>query len=174
MVDDADSTLTPRRTDTKDPRGARRQAFKVLFQADVRGVEPSLVVEELHTHPEYRALLAAVDEDTASGPDALDAFTHALVFGVEAKQGDLDRLISEFAKQWRVDRMPAVDRTVLRLAVYELAYESTPPAVAISEAVSLAKQFSTEKSSRYVNGVLEAIRNHLSDTLDRSTGGDDA
>lgn len=170
MADDVEPTLTPRRTDTKDPRGARRQAFKVLFQADVRGVEPSVVVEELHTHPEYRALLAAIDEDSASEPDALDAFSHALVFGVEAKRADLDRLIGEFAKQWQVERMPAVDRTVLRLAVYELAYESTPPAVAISEAVSLAKDFSTEKSSKYVNGVLEAIRSHLADTLDAPTG----
>lgn len=172
MTSEVEPIQTSRRTDTKDPRGARRQAFKVLFQADVRGVEPSIVVEELHAHPEYRALLAVTDEDTASQPDALDAFSHALVFGVEAKRFDLDQLIGEFARQWRVDRMPAVDRTVLRLAVYELAYESTPPAVAINEAVSLAKDFSTEKSAKYVNGVLEAVRSHLADTRHGATGDD--
>lgn len=150
-----------RRTDTKDPRRARRHAFNVLFQADVRSVAPSHIVEQMHTHPQFRALLNAIDEDTIGDAETLDAFTHTLVFGVEAKQADLDRLIGEFAKEWQVSRMPVVDRTVLRIGVYELAYETTPPAVAIAEAVALAKQFSTQKSSRYVNGVLEAIRNHL-------------
>jgi len=169
MAANSDPSATPRRTDTKDPRRARRQAFKVLFQADVRGVEPSVIVEQLHTHPQFRALLTAIDEDTSGDDDTLDAFTHALVFGVEAKQDDLDVLIGQFAKEWQVLRMPVVDRTVLRLGVYELAYEPTPTAVVISEAVSLAKEFSTGKSSRYVNGVLAAIQTYLGDTPARST-----
>lgn len=162
MVDDTDPTSN-RRTDTKDPRRARRHAFNVLFQADVRHVSPSVVVEQMHTHPQFRALLNATEDDTPQADDALDAFTHALVFGVETKQAELDELISQFAKQWQVSRMPVVDRTVLRLSTYELAYESTPPAVAINEAVALVKEFSTQKSSKFVNGVLEAIRAHLAD-----------
>jgi N utilization substance protein B len=170
MAGDPEPSVTPRRTDTKDPRRARRLAFKVLFQADVRSVAPSLVVEQLNTHPQFRALLAATDEDTVGPDETLDAFTHALVFGVEAKQDELDALITQFAKEWQVSRMPVVDRTVARLGAYELVYEQTPPAVAISEAVSLAKEFSTEKSSRYVNGVLEAIRSHLAASTPPSAG----
>jgi N utilization substance protein B len=81
-----------------------------------------------------------------------------LLRGVEANCDDLDRLLSEYSEHWAVERMPAVDRAVLRLGCFELAHEpDVPTAVVISEAVDLAKQYSTKDSGRFVNGLLARI-----------------
>ena len=81
-----------------------------------------------------------------------------LVEGTLAVQAELDESINAVSDRWRVDRMPAVDRAVLRLALYELRYEpSTPVAVVLSEAVRIAKEFSTARSGTFVNGVLAAL-----------------
>ena len=91
----------------------------------------------------------------------IDGFTATLVAGVADHRAELDELIGRYARRWQISRMPVVDRTVLRLATYELLYESTPPPVVIDEAVTLAKTLSTDDSGRYVNGVLESIRKEL-------------
>ena len=91
----------------------------------------------------------------------IDGFTATLVTGVADHRAELDELIGRYARRWQISRMPIVDRTVLRLATYELLYESTPPPVVIDEAVTLAKTLSTDDSGRYVNGVLESIRKEL-------------
>jgi transcription antitermination protein NusB len=88
----------------------------------------------------------------------VDEFTRTLVQGVNDHRPQIDELISRFARRWSISRMPVVDRTVLRLATYELVHEPTAPAVVINEAVELAKSLSTDDSGRYVNGVLESIR----------------
>lgn len=93
--------------------------------------------------------------------DGLDGFTRSLVLGVHEHRERIDELISRFARRWQISRMPVVDRSVLRLATYELLYETTSPAVVIHEAVALAKDLSTDDSGRYVNGVLESVRKHL-------------
>jgi transcription antitermination factor NusB len=88
----------------------------------------------------------------------VDEFTRTLVQGVNDHRPQIDELISRFARRWSISRMPVVDRTVLRLATYELVHEPTAPAVVINEAVELVKSLSTDDSGRYVNGVLESIR----------------
>ena len=82
----------------------------------------------------------------------------ALVRGVEQNSDELDGLLRKYSEHWALERMPAVDRAVLRLGCYELAHEPTvPTAVVISEAVDLAKQYSTKDSGRFVNGLLARI-----------------
>jgi N utilization substance protein B len=121
---------------------ARKRALDVLFEADQRGV-PALDVLALR--------VAAADPPVRE-------HTVALVEGVVAHQDEIDGLIRAHLVGWDVARMPAVDRAVLRLAVFELRHApDVPPAVAIDEAVELAKQLSTEESPALVNGVLARI-----------------
>ena len=173
-----------RRTDTSDPRRSRERALRVLFQADVRGVGADQVLRALTDDDAARRLLDDLDDVAAdvaseqaelrrqahddalagttdrppSGVPRIDGFTRSLVLGVADHRDEVDELISRYARKWAISRMPVVDRSVLRLATYELLYESTPPAVVIDEAVRLAKKLSTEDSGSYVNGVLESVR----------------
>jgi transcription antitermination factor NusB len=176
-VSDARSSV--RRTDTTDPRRARARALKILFQADIRAVPAAETLQRSMDEPDARAMLDDADalstDEAPRGPqtpgaragttagrqdrsDAIDGFTRALVLGVAEHQAQIDTLIARYARRWQISRMPVVDRTVLRLATYELLYEPTPPAVVIHEAVEMAKSLSTDDSGRYVNGVLESIR----------------
>ena len=171
-----------RRHDTRDPRAARTRALKILFQADVRGEDGEAALRRLSDDDRDRAILddldlaEAVEDDAArirrlavadaaadstDQPPAtspLDGFTRQLVLGVADHREEIDGLLGTHARGWSVSRMPVVDRTVLRLATYEMLYEDTSPAVVINEALELAKSLSTEASGRYVNGVLEAVR----------------
>jgi transcription antitermination protein NusB len=89
----------------------------------------------------------------------LCAFAHALVDGVLEHQPRIDALISEVAENWRLDRMAAIDRNILRLGAYELLYcDEVPTKVAINEALELAKRYSTAQSSRFVNGILDRLQ----------------
>jgi N utilization substance protein B len=122
-------------------REARRQAIDVLYQADVTGRDPR------STLLEWRA-----------AGRAIDAFAEELVEGVGANQDEIDRLLSEHAEHWTVDRMASLDRTILRVACYEIRYRTDiPVGAAISEAVLTAKELSTEDSGRFVNGILGQI-----------------
>lgn len=122
-------------------REARRRAALILYQADVSARPAAEVLEE-------RVELG----------EALPRFTRELVLGVEERLAELDALIGRFAEGWTVERMAAVDRALLRLAAYEILYrEDVPAAVAIDEAVTAAKELSTEDSGRFVNGVLGRI-----------------
>jgi transcription antitermination protein NusB len=91
----------------------------------------------------------------------VDGFTRTLVEGVAGDAVRIDELIARYARRWTINRMPVVDRTVLRLATYELLHESTAAAVVINEAVELVKSLSTDDSGRYVNGVLDSIRKDI-------------
>lgn len=118
-------------------RKARRLALEILFRSDLGGVAPSATLAEEQ--------------------DAED-FTRELVKGVGEHLSDLDQIIGSHAEGWTVPRMAAVDRSVLRLAVYELRYRpDVPEAVAINEAVEAAKELSTDESGRFVNGILGQI-----------------
>ena len=130
-----------------NPRhGERRRALDALYQADVMGIRPTAVLTQWR-------------EATGEG---VAPFTEELVAGVEEERDDLDILIGETAKEWTVDRMAVVDRTILRMAVYELLHRpDTPLAVAIDEAVEAANELSTEDSGRFVNGVLGRIATDL-------------
>jgi len=94
--------------------------------------------------------------------DGLTGRAERLAKGALAHLSELDRLIDGAAEHWTVDRMPAVDRALLRLATYELAHEpDTPTAVILNEAVRIAKEYSTQNSGRFINGVLATLASEL-------------
>lgn len=119
-------------------REARERAFHLLYEAEIKDVAP----EEL----------------LAGLPLAPDPFAVELVRGVGAHRDELDALVARFARNWDVERMPALDRALLRLGTFELVHRpDVPTGAAISEAVELAKRYSTDDSGRFVNGVLAAV-----------------
>ncbi|MHB1533834.1 MAG: transcription antitermination factor NusB [Acidimicrobiales bacterium] len=119
-------------------REARERALALLYEADAKTTTPSEVLADLPVVP--------------------DSFAVELVRGVEAGEVDIDGFISRYAIDWTLDRMPVVDRTLLRMAVFELrSRPDVPTGVVISEAVELAKLYSTEESGRFVNGMLASI-----------------
>ncbi len=119
-------------------REARERALSLLYEAFAKDVAAGLVLADLPVEP--------------------DNYAVDLVEGVAAQITEIDRLLESSAIDWTVDRMPVIDRTVLRMATYELmARADVPTGVVISEAVELAKQYSTEESGRFVNGVLASI-----------------
>ncbi|MBB4761266.1 transcription antitermination factor NusB [Amorphoplanes digitatis] len=126
-------------------RKARKRALDVLYEADLRDLPP---VQVLTTY---------LDRIAKPRPDHLD-YTVSLVEGVAKNLDRIDELIASYAEGWTIDRMPVVDRNLARIAVYELLYvgEIDDP-VAISEAVELAKQMSTDDSPRFLNGILGRI-----------------
>ena len=126
---------------------SRKRALDVLFAADVRGTsaEESLEAEALRA--------AARPERASSWPYARD-----IVRGVIDHADEIDGLIADHSTAWPLDRMPAVDRGILRLAVWELRWNpEVPTGVAVDEAVELAKELSTDDSPKFVNGLLTAI-----------------
>ena len=125
-------------------RIAREVALQSLFQIDFNSCEAEVAVE---------AAITEHDEDNA--PKAYDYALH-LVQGVLANKEAIDGRLSEYAIDWTVERMPATDRNILRVAVYEMLFAEQPVAagVAINEAVEVAKAYGTEEAPRFVNGVL--------------------
>lgn len=117
---------------------SRKRALDVLYEADLRGV-PALEVLEARRE----TLEAGVNE-----------FTEEIVLGVVDHGSRIDDLLSTYAEGWSLDRMPPVDRNILRIGAYELLWGDVPPAVAISEAVALATSLSTDESPSFVNGLL--------------------
>jgi N utilization substance protein B len=121
---------------------ARKRAVDVLYESDVRGVD---AVDTL------RGRVALAD------PPISD-FTVELVEGAHEHRAHIDEILGAYAEGWTIERMPGVDRAVLRLGVYELLYrDDVPDAVVIDEAVELAKSLSTDESPRFVNGVLARV-----------------
>ena len=116
----------------RDPRAA---ALAALYQADLRS-----------------------DVDPVAG---LAGKAKRYAAGVRTHQRDLDRRIESASERWPLHRMPVVDRTILRLALYELLHESTPTAVVLNEAIELAKRYSTKKSGAFVNGVLSTLAGQI-------------
>jgi N utilization substance protein B len=88
-------------------------------------------------------------------------FAESLVSGTVEGQDRIDPIIKKQAEHWRLERMAAVDRNILRLAVYEMLEGVTPPAVVINEAIEIARKFSTDESTQFVNGILDGIRKEL-------------
>ena len=131
----------PRRTEIfrDDARSeARERALTLLYEAESKAQQPTDVLAAL--------------------PVPADALAQLIVTGVEAHREHIDALISKHAKGWTLARMPTIDRTVLRIATFELLERAdVPVAVVLDEAVELAKRFSTDDSGRFVNGVLAAI-----------------
>ena len=128
---------------------SRHRAVQILYQCDLRG----LGAEEAITNY-YGGLYTEENEDRP----APDAFMEELVRGTLDRREALDRQIEESSEHWRIDRMSAVDRNILRLAVHELTEKKNPPAVIIDEALELARRFSGDESVKFINGVLDAVR----------------
>ncbi len=128
---------------------ARKRALDVLYQADLRGVDPLVAMTEL--------------EDRSDGP--VNPYTRVIVEGVSTHRTRIDDLLSTYSEQWPVGRMPAVDRNLLRIGAWEVLWANdVPTGVAISEAVELSKDMSTDESPSFINGVLGQladIKDHL-------------
>ncbi|MEU8552129.1 MULTISPECIES: transcription antitermination factor NusB [Actinomycetes] len=123
---------------------ARKRAFQILFEADQRGITVQNVLADWIRHSRSDDRQPPVNE-----------YTMQLVEGYAEHVARIDELISTYAVDWDLDRMPVVDRNIVRLGAYELIWEDgTPDAVAIDEAVQLAKEFSTDDSPAFVNGLL--------------------
>jgi N utilization substance protein B len=122
---------------------ARKAALDFLYEGDIRGKSAVSLLEIRKTELDY----------------LIRDYTEFLVSGVENKRSRIDEIISMRAKDWDLDRMPVVDRNILRVGAFELLWgEQIPEEVAISESVELAKTLSTQDSATYINGVLAAIR----------------
>lgn len=129
---------------------ARKRALDMLFQAEVRA-EP------------LAEIVAAEANRAVAEPDRMASWLYAreIVDGVADHLDEIDELIASYSQGWSIDRMPNVDRSVLRIASWEILHNpDMPVAVAIDEAVELAKEYSTEDSGRFVNGVLSKIVQH--------------
>jgi transcription antitermination protein NusB len=121
---------------------ARKRALDLLFEAEVRGVP----------------VLELLAERTAAADPPVPDYAGALVRGVHEHVAQIDELLAAYAQGWALERMPAVDRNVLRIGAYELLWrDEVPDAVAISEAVALAGQLSTDDSPGFVNGLLGTL-----------------
>ena len=121
---------------------ARKRALDILFEAEARRESPSAVLESR----------------TVQADPPVSSYAADLVRGVQAHRDQIDELLTEYSHGWSLDRMPAVDRNVLRIGAYELLWGSgIPPAVAISEAVLLAQSLTTDASPAFVNGLLARI-----------------
>jgi N utilization substance protein B len=128
---------------------AREQALQVLFQWDSRKNTASESID---------AFYESLSSETCEPRTKRDPFLEKLVHGTVAEIAEIDSLITRHAEHWRIERMPAVDRNILRLAVYEMLRTDTPPPVLIDEALELARRFSGIESVHFVNGVLDAVR----------------
>ena len=132
-------------------RTGRERALQALYQLEMGSLEPEAALE--------MAWASAPDEEgTAKAQADARAFARELVEGVGGHREEIDRLIEEHSHNWRLDRMARVDRSVLRVAVYELRFrEDIPMKVTLNEAVELGKRYGTEESSAFINGVLDRI-----------------
>jgi len=127
-------------------RQGREQALQALYSIAVGSREPGDAVGEVLKDP-------ATDTEHR-------LFVRGLVFGTLDYSDEADRVVGPLLQGWTLERLPTIDRLLLRMATFELRCSpETPPAVAINEAVELAKRFSTEDSGRFVNGVLNAVAN---------------
>ena len=122
---------------------ARRRALDILFEAEQRDVSP---LEALRLRRESTDI-------------TVNEYTVTLIEGVMAEGERIDEILGTYAKGWTLDRMPAVDRTVLRIGAWELLYnDDVPDGVAVAEAVSLARVLSTDESPEFINGLLGRIQ----------------
>jgi N utilization substance protein B len=136
-------------------RKSRRHALQILFQLDLT---PQPVEQAIRAF--YDSLYPEL-EPTRPEPDP---FAEKLVRGVQERRKEIDELIERHAHNWRLERMPVVDRNVMRLAIFEMMGLRTAPAIAINEALELARKFSGEESVPFINGVLDAVRQELEES----------
>lgn len=128
---------------------SRKMALDAVFAADLRKNNPLQLLEA-----------AATAQSDRQNQDEIVGYARQIVSGIVDSHEEIDQRIESFSHKWELDRMPAVDRAILRVAVWEILFnDEVPDPVAISEAVDLAKEYSTEDSGVFVNGILSAIAN---------------
>lgn len=136
-------------------RQAREIAVQFLYLADLGGAGDLPLDQELAALP-----------NAAEHPERARPFAAELVKGVLERKETLDEKIRHYAQNWSLERIAAVDRAILRLAIYELLFrEDIPPVVSINEAIDLAKNYSTADSGRFVNGILDRVKIELTRPL---------
>ena len=119
-------------------RAARERALELAYECEQRGLSAAQLLAELQVDP--------------------DEYARRLVEGIDDHRDEIDALIRKYSEHWALERMPVIDRALLRMGTYELGWiPETPAAVAITEAVELAKEYSTKDSGRFVNGLLARI-----------------
>lgn len=126
---------------------AREIVLQVLYQQDLNPEQPIDV--------QIKFIQNRLNHDPA-----LVSFANRLLRGVEGKRDALDQQLAKIAQNWRLSRMSATDRNVLRLGAYEILFTDTPDRVAVNEAIELAKRYGTNNSSQFVNGVLDRLMHH--------------
>jgi N utilization substance protein B len=121
---------------------ARKRAVDLMYEADLRSADP----------------VSTLAERVALADPPINDYTIELVEGVAMHRGDIDQLLSDYSEGWTLERMPGVDRAILRIGLFELLFsDDIPDAVAIDEAVELAKVLSTDDSPKFVNGILGRV-----------------
>lgn len=124
---------------------ARKRALDLLYAAELRVVDPVVFLEQA----------------IADGQGPPNDYTGVLVRGVVAERGHLDELLSSYSRDWTLDRMPAIDRNVLRIGAWEILFaDDVPDVVAVSEAMTLVGDLSTDDSPAFVNGILDTVKRH--------------
>jgi len=122
---------------------ARRRALEILFEAEQRGTTPDEGITSRRTSTEQ----------------VINPYTVEIIHGVVTEQERIDEILSSYAQGWTLDRMPAVDRSILRIGAWELLFnDDVPDGVAVAEAVTMAKELSTDASPEFVNGLLGRIQ----------------
>lgn len=122
---------------------ARRRALEILFEAEQRGTTPG----------------EGITSRRASTDQVINPYTVEIVHGVVSEQERIDEILSSYAQGWTLDRMPAVDRAILRIGAWELLFnDDVPDGVAVAEAVTIARELSTDASPEFVNGLLGRIQ----------------
>lgn len=123
---------------------ARELALKILYQFDVRKKDIFDLIDKFFQHNEVKK--------------EIEKFTREIVIGCEENIKKIDNEIESYSQNWSIDRMPIVDRNILRLSIFELIYrDDIPSKVSINEAIELAKKYSDKKSSKFVNGILDKV-----------------
>jgi transcription antitermination protein NusB len=130
-------------------RRSRQRALQILYSWDSR------------RNPVDEAINNYYDTLYSEERPERDPFVSELVHGTVAHIANIDESITKHAEHWRMERMPAVDRNILRMAVWEMSRGGAPPPVAIDEALELARKYSTEESVQFINGVLDAVRREI-------------
>ncbi|HTU34105.1 MAG TPA: transcription antitermination factor NusB [Candidatus Acidoferrum sp.] len=127
---------------------SREFALQMLFQWDIARQSPARIEQHFW--------------ETARAADPTRKFAHELFVGAVAQTDAADALISELSENWRLDRLAAIDKSILRLAIYEFRFGTAPPKVVIDEALELAKKFSSDEAPAFLNGILDAVLKKLS------------
>ena len=149
---------TTKKTPSKARKGvpsrhkSRHRAVQILYQSDIRQIPVEDAIEAF-----YDTLYSEENEEKPTRDD----FMEELARGTKSRTPEIDERIQQNSEHWRLDRMPAVERNVLRLAIYELMTGTTPAPVVIDEALDLSRRFAGDESVSFVNGVLDSIRKQL-------------